>query len=93
VRPHGVNTACNGLPSLRQGPWKLILQRDPQANTDVQLFNLDVDLGETTNVAAENKTLVAEMRTLLEKLIVEGRSTPGPRQKNDVRVRRYPIPD
>ena len=34
---------------------------------------------------------VAEMRALLEKLIVDGRSTPGPVQKNDVRVRRYPL--
>jgi hypothetical protein len=30
------------------------------------------------------------MRDLLEKLIVEGRSTPGPKQKNDMVVRRYP---
>jgi hypothetical protein len=33
------------------------------------------------------------MRLLLEKLIVDGRSTPGPVQKNDVRVRRYPLAD
>jgi hypothetical protein len=30
------------------------------------------------------------MRVLLEKLIAAGRSTPGPKQKNDIRVRRYP---
>ncbi len=93
VRPHGINTACNGVPSLRRGPWKLILERDANANTDVQLYNLDTDLGEKSNVAAENTARVAEMRALLEKLIVDGRSTPGPVQKNDVRVRRYPIAD
>jgi arylsulfatase A-like enzyme len=93
VRPHGVNTACNGVPSLRRGPWKLILERDTAANTEVQLYNLGTDLGEKKNVAGENAALVAEMRDQLEKLIVDGRSTPGPVQKNDVRVRRYPLAD
>jgi arylsulfatase A len=93
VRPHGVNTACNGVPGLRRGPWKLILERDADANTEVQLYNLDADLGEKKNVAAENVMLVSEMKDLLEKLIVDGRSTPGPVQKNDVRVRRYPLAD
>lgn len=91
IRPHGINTACNGIPSIRRGPWKLVLQPDDKANTDVQLFNLDLDLAEKINVAAENPSLVGELRTLLEKIIVDGRSTPGPVQKNDVRVRRYPV--
>jgi arylsulfatase A len=90
-RPHGVNTACNGVPSVRKGPWKLVLAQDATANTDVQLYNLERDLGETANVAAENSALVAEMRALLEKLITDGRSTPGAAQKNDVPVRRYPV--
>jgi hypothetical protein len=33
---------------------------------------------------------VAEMKALLEKLITDGRSTPGAAQKNDVEVVRYP---
>jgi arylsulfatase A-like enzyme len=93
IREHGVNTACNGVPSVRQGTWKLILQRDEQAGTDVQLYNLESDLGEKKNVAAENAAVVSELRALLEKVIVQGRSTPGPAQKNDVRVRRYPLAD
>jgi len=93
IREHGVNTACNGLPSIRRGPWKLILQRDEQTDTEVQLYKLETDLGEKKNVAAENAAIVSELRTLLEKVIVQGRSTPGPAQKNDVRVRRYPLAD
>jgi arylsulfatase A len=93
IRPHGVNTACNGVPSVRRGPWKLILQPDAVAKTEVQLYNLETDLAETKNVAAESPMLVAEMRALLETLIVNGRSTPGAVQKNDVRVRRYPLAD
>jgi hypothetical protein len=91
IRDHGVNTACNGLPSFRQGPWKLILAADVEAKMEVQLYNLESDLGEKKNVAAKHPERVAEMRAAFEKLIVAGRSTPGPVQKNDVRVRRYPV--
>jgi len=31
-----------------------------------------------------------EMKALLETLITEGRSTPGPTQPNDIKVARYP---
>jgi arylsulfatase A-like enzyme len=91
IRAHGVNTACNGVPSLRKGPWKLVLAPDEAAGTEVQLYNLETDLGEQKNVAAENPALVAEMRALMERLITDGRSTPGAAQKNDVPVRRYPL--
>jgi len=93
VREHAVSCASNGVPGLRRGPWKLILQRDAKAGTDVQLHNLDSDLGEQTNLAAQKPELAAEMRALMERLITEGRSTPGARQKNDVEVRRYPVPE
>jgi len=56
----------------------------------VQLYNLTDDLGETNNLAAAMPEKVAEMTAHLEKLITDGRSTPGPRQKNDVTVRRFP---
>jgi hypothetical protein len=56
----------------------------------VQLYNLADDLGETKNLAAMMPEKVAEMKALLEKLIVVGRSTPGTAQKNDVEVVRFP---
>jgi hypothetical protein len=56
----------------------------------VQLYDLANDLGETKNLAAMMPEKVAEMKALLEKLIVVGRSTPGAAQKNDVEVVRYP---
>jgi hypothetical protein len=40
VRPHGVNTACQGTPSFREGPWKLVLKNDAAAKTEVELYNL-----------------------------------------------------
>lgn len=87
VRANAVSCAARGVAGLRQGPWKLIFERDPQAKTDAQLFNLDDDLGEMKNLAAEKPERVAEMRALMEKLIADGRSTPGATQKNDVQVR------
>ena len=90
VREHAVSCASSGVPGLRRGPWKLILERDLKAKTDVQLYNLDDDIGEMTNLASEKPELVAEMSALMEKLITDGRSTPGAKQKNDMEVRRYP---
>ena len=91
VREHAVSCASSGIPGLRRGPWKLILERDPKAKAEVQLYNLDDDIGERTNVAGDKPQLVAEMRALMERLIADGRSTAGARQKNDVEVRRYPV--
>ena len=97
TREHAVSTAASGLPALRVGSWKYIAGTasggwsegtDP-AQT-VQLYDLAADLGEKTNLAAEKPDKVKEMRDLLEKLIVDGRSTPGRKQKNDIRVNRFP---
>jgi len=95
VREHAVCTSIRGLPSLRQDSWKFIFGPgsggwSPGSDEDpVQLYNLENDLGETTNLASEKPGRVSEMKVLLEKLITDGRSTPGLLQKNDVEVRRY----
>ena len=65
---------------------------DAQAGTAVQLYHLDDDIGEARNVAADKPELVAAMRATLERFIRDGRSTPGPAQKNDVEVVRHPRP-
>ncbi len=56
----------------------------------MQLYNLADDLGESKNLAAALPEKVAEMKALLEKLIINGRSTPGASRTNDVEVKRYP---
>jgi arylsulfatase A len=92
IRPHAVSCAKTGVPGLRQGPWKLILEKDAAGKIPVQLFNLDADLGETDNLALKEPGRVKEMAALMEKIIADGRSTPGPVQKNDVEVKRHPAP-
>ena len=71
------------MPVLRRGDWKFIPGRGPQ------LYQLADDIGETNNLASARPDVVQEMRTLLDKLITDGRSTPGPPQRNDVEVRRH----
>ena len=97
VRESAVSAASSGLPAVRLGPWKYIPGRGSggwgkggDQSQPVQLYQLETDLGETKNLAAENPEKVAEMQALLERLIVRGRSTPGDDQKNDIEVRRYP---
>lgn len=52
----------------------------------VQLFDLAADLGETKNVAAQNPERVRQMTAVMEKLVGDGRSTPGAKRANDVPV-------
>ncbi|MCZ2148771.1 MAG: arylsulfatase [Bryobacterales bacterium] len=47
--------------AVRKGDWKLVRQR-PRMN--FELFNLEHDLGETRDVAAENPAIVADLRAL-----------------------------
>lgn len=53
----------------------------------VQLYDLSTDLGETKNVASEHPDQVAAMIAVMEKLVEDGRSSPGAKQANDVPVR------
>ena len=50
----------------------------------VQLFDMENDPRENTNLAAKKPDLVNEMIALLERNIANGRSTEGPQLKDDV---------
>lgn len=92
VRETGVQQSSLGLLAVRKGPWKLIVGQGSGGwgqgsdQHPAQLYHLSADLAETKNLYAEKPEVVAEMMKLLEKLVAEGRSTPGPRQANDVAV-------
>ncbi|MFO0943208.1 MAG: arylsulfatase [Pirellulales bacterium] len=90
IRTHAISTACAGTPSLREGPWKLVLESEKDSTASVQLFNLNEDIGESNNLATKYPDRVKSMQETLEQIIVKGRSTPGQPQKNDIKVVRYP---
>ncbi|OAI55312.1 arylsulfatase [Planctomyces sp. SCGC AG-212-M04] len=96
-----IHHSINGSFAIRQGEWKLALCSDsggwsaPRPNNvkktkglpAVQLFNLRQEIGEETNLQGDNPQVVSKLRTLLEKYITDGRSTPGAPQKNAVEVK------
>jgi arylsulfatase A len=95
ARDHLVSHSVNGTFAIRQGPWKLLLCPDsggwsaprpgsPAARDlpDVQLYNLEQDLREQNNLQGEHPERVQALTALLEELVKNGRSTPGPPQSN-----------
>jgi arylsulfatase A len=51
-----------------------------------ELFNLKADPTQKNNLYATETAKVIELTTLMERYVTEGRSTPGPKQKNDVHI-------
>ncbi len=63
------------LYAVRSGPWKLFVRANraplpgenkPQLITPGTLYNLDMDIGETTDVAADHPDIVAKLHKLAE---------------------------
>ncbi len=95
LREAVVHHSADGSFAIRQGRWKLELcpgsggwssprpGRDDQSRLPpVQLYDMAGDAGEQANVQDKHPEVVARLTRLLEKYTAEGRSTPGPPQKN-----------
>jgi arylsulfatase A-like enzyme len=65
-----------GLMGVRSGPWKLH-NSSRQGNAEWKLYNLETDIGETTDVSAENP----EVLVRLEKLLGQARADMGDKGK------------
>ena len=97
-RTASVHHSINGSFAIREGDWKLIFcggsggwsYPTPKVVSTqdtfpvLQLYNLATDPGEAHNLQAQNPEKVAALRTLMQKIIANGRSTPGEKQLNDV---------
>jgi arylsulfatase A-like enzyme len=96
VRESAIHHSMNGSFAIRKGDWKLIMApgsggwsyprpEDPVSQTlpQIQLYNLAEDPGEENNLQDQRPELVEELKSLLTRHILEGRSTPGPAQSND----------
>ena len=53
--------------AIRDGDWKLILTYEAG---EVELYNLENDIGETTNLAGSNPNIVADLRSKLEDYLI-----------------------
>ncbi len=88
LREATVHHSHRGLFAIRQGPWKLILGLGSGGFTEPisvepavgeppgQLYNLDEDPGEATDLYATHPDVVARLGALLEKYRQSGRSAP-----------------
>ena len=55
----------NGRQAVRQGPWKLVHMNIRGDNPVYELYNLDKDPGETTDLAASMPEKVAELQAIM----------------------------
>jgi arylsulfatase A len=91
--------SINGSFAIQQGHWKLELcpdsggWNDPKPDSPatkslppMQLYDMDKDVGERTNEFTAQPEIAARLRTLLEKYVKDGRTTPGLATSNDVTV-------
>ena len=91
-----IHHSFTGHFAYRQGPWKLLLARgsggwsspkENEASPDApkaQLYNMQDDIGETTNLYTEKPEVVSELLALLEADVARGRSTEGAESENDI---------
>ncbi len=99
ARQYLISQSIQGYFAIRDGAWKLIIgggsggwsdpkpgSKEEKALPVVQLYNLAQDPGEKENLQDRYPERVQQMKALLEKMVVEGRSTPGELLKNDVPV-------
>ena len=99
ARESVVHHSIQGKFAIRQGPWKLEFcpgsggwssPNDAEAIKEGlppwQLYNVSTDMGEQRNLQAENPEMASRLKELLVEQVANGRSTFGPKEKNDVTV-------
>lgn len=90
-RPFAIHHSCNGNWAIRKGRYKLLLHSGsggnrcdcPENNDPIQLYDMETDRFETTNIYANHPEIVQELRELCTECIRNGRSTPGTPLEND----------
>ncbi len=99
LRNATIHHSIDGFFSIRQQNWKLEMcagsggwssPTEKQAGEmhlpPMQLYNLATDESEKTNVANQYPEVVKMLTAQMQAIIEDGRSTKGPKQKNDVPV-------
>lgn len=99
IRESVVHHSISGKFAIRHGKWKLLLcggsggwgkPNDTEAKKrnlpDVQLYDMQADIGEQENLQDKHPEIVAKLTAMLKQSVTAGRSTPGAPQNNDVPV-------
>lgn len=80
--------------AYRDGPWKLVFKNSkPNLNESrglprvIELYNLDDDIGEERDLAAERPEVVEQLRAKFDSVVSTGASRPGIESANDAPVR------
>ncbi len=75
-------TGYGGQQAVRMGPWKAVrqnmLRRNHPDPLKIELYNLEKDIGESKDVAAEHPEIVARMRLIMKKEHVPSELFPIP---------------
>ncbi|MDO6801388.1 arylsulfatase [Wenyingzhuangia sp. 1_MG-2023] len=72
----------NARYAITEGNWKLILPSEKEEE-GIELYDLDNDLSEETNLAKKYPKKVKDLTAKINKIIASGRTTEGTYQKND----------
>jgi arylsulfatase A-like enzyme len=80
--PTIVHSAFNGEFALRKGPWKVIFKQHAKLGYQPMLYRLDQDPKEAKDLSKQHPEMLKQLENTMTQIIIKGRSTPGPRQKN-----------
>jgi arylsulfatase A len=90
-----IHHSAAGYFAIREGRWKLNMFRgsggslaprliEPKpGEPPFELYDMDNDHRETSNVYGQHPDIVARLKARITKIVTEGRSTPGKAQRND----------
>ncbi len=93
-----VHHSANGIFSLRDGKWKMVFgngsggRQKPAGKAwerPYQLYNIESDPSEKQNVISKNPEVAKKLSEKMDKIIQNGRSTPGSPQRNEGKIPRY----
>lgn len=92
THPFVIHHSVSGRFAIRKGDWKFIACKGSGGwskgddGKPSQLYDMARDRQESINLDEAKPAVVDELTKLLETAVEKGRTTPGPSQKNDVKV-------
>jgi arylsulfatase A len=92
IHPFVIHHSISGRFAIRKGDWKFIAAKGSGGwskggeGKSSQLYNMATDRRESNNLVDEKPEIADELTKLLETAVADGRTTPGPKQKNDAKV-------